>query len=170
MHRRQADGALAPQPLETPFTPEFYSGGGGLYSTGRDYLAFLQMLLHGGSFHGAQLLRPETVALMGQNHIGNMPAGIIKTEDPALFNDVDFFPGAEVRWGLGAMLNMQPGPNGRSAGTMSWGGLSNTYYWLDPAKHVTGLIMMQILPFADPRALQLYGQFERGVYDMVQAM
>ena len=170
VHQRQADGTLVPQPLETPSTPEFWSGGGPLYSTGPDYLAFLQMLLHGGSFNGAQLLRPETVALMGQNHIGNIPAGIMKTENPARSNDVDFFPGAEVRWGLGYMLNMQPGPNGRSAGTVSWGGIFNTYYWLDPVKHVTGLIMTQILPFADQRVLQLYGQFESGVYTVLQAV
>jgi CubicO group peptidase (beta-lactamase class C family) len=128
------------------------------------------MLLHGGSFKGAQLLRPETVALMGQNHIGNIPAGIMKTENPARSNDVDFFPGAEVRWGLGYMLNMQPGPNGRGAGTVSWGGLFNTYYWLDPVQRVTGLIMTQILPFADQRVLQLYGQFESGVYNAVKAV
>jgi CubicO group peptidase (beta-lactamase class C family) len=46
VHQRQADGGLVPQPLETPSTPEFWPGGGGLYSTGRDYLTFLQMLLH----------------------------------------------------------------------------------------------------------------------------
>jgi methyl acetate hydrolase len=170
VHQRQADGTLVPQPLETPSTPEFWSGGGGLYSTGRDYLAFLQMLLHGGSFNGAQLLRPETVALMGQNHIGNIPAGIMKTENPVRSNDVDFFPGAEVRWGLGYMLNMQLGPNGRSAGTVSWGGIFNTYYWLDPVQRLTGLIMTQILPFADHRALKVYGQFESGVYNALKAM
>jgi CubicO group peptidase (beta-lactamase class C family) len=164
VHQRQADGSLVPQPLETPSTPEFWSGGGPLYSTGPDYLTFLQMLLHGGSFQGAHLLRPETVALMGQNQIGNIPAGVMKTENPARSNNVDFFPGAELRWGLGYMLNMQPGPNGRSAGTVSWGGIFNTYYWLDSVKRVTGLIMTQILPFADQRVLQLYGQFESGVY------
>jgi methyl acetate hydrolase len=170
VHARQADGGLVPQPLEAPpVTPEFWSGGGPLYSTARDYLAFLQMLLHGGSFNGTRLLRPETVALMGRNHTGNISAGILKTHMPALSNDVDLFPGAEIRWGLGYMLNMQPGPNGRSAGTVSWGGLFNTYYWLDPAKRVTGLIMTQILPFADQRALKLYGQVERGVYDTLKA-
>ena len=170
VHQRQADGTLAPQPLETQFTPEFWPGGGGLYSTGRDYLAFLQMLLHGGSFNGARLLRPETVALMAKNHIGEIPAGILKTENPARSNDVDFFPGAQIRWGLGYMLNMQPGPNGRSAGTVSWGGIFNTYYWLDPGKRVTGLIMTQILPFADPRTLKLYGQFESGVYEALKTV
>src|SRR2546425_11205464 len=133
-------------------------------------LTFTQMLLHGGSFNGARVLRPETVALMNKNHTGDIPAGIMKTENPARSNDVDLFPGAQIRWGLGYMLNMQPGPNGRSAGTVSWGGIFNTYYWLDPAKRVTGLIMTQILPFADQRVLKLYGQFESAVYETLKSV
>ena len=171
VHARQADGVLAPQPWESApvANPEFWSGGGPLYSTARDYLTFLQMLLNGGSWNGARLLKSETVAEMNKNHTGNIPAGIMKTQNPGLSNDVDLFPGAEIRWGLGYMLNMEPGPNGRSAGTVSWGGIYNTYYWLDPSKRVTGLIMTQILPFADTRALKLYGQFERGVYEALKA-
>ena len=171
VHRREADGALTPQPLEpVPVTPEFWSGGGPLYSTARDYLTFLQMLLHGGNWNGTRVLRPETVAEMGKNSTGNIQAGIMKTQVPALSNDVDFFPGADVRWGLGYMLNLQAGPNGRSAGTLSWGGIFNTYYWIDPAKKVTGLIMTQILPFADQRAVKLYGQLERSVYESLKAV
>ena len=171
VHARQADGTLVPQPLEAPpATPEFWSGGGPLYSTARDYLTFLSMLLHGGSVNGVRVLRPETVALMHQNHTGNIPCGVLKTQMPGLSNDVDFFPGAPIRWGLGYMLNLQPGPNGRSAGTVSWGGIFNTYYWLDPAKRVTGVIMTQILPFADARAVKLYGQFEASVYDALKMM
>ena len=152
VHARQADGVLAPQPWESApvANPEFWSGGGPLYSTARDYLTFLQMLLNGGSWNGARLLKSETVAEMNKNHTGNIPAGIMKTQNPGLSNDVDLFPGAEIRWGLGYMLNMQPGPNGRSAGTVSWGGIYNTYYWLDPSKRVTGLIMTQILPLPTP--------------------
>ena len=170
LHTRGADGALTLQPLEpVPVKGEFWPAGGPLYSTARDYLVFLQMLMNGGSLNGTRVLKPETVALMNQNHIGNIKAGVLKAELKNLSNDVDFFPGAEVRWGLGYMLNMQAGPNGRSAGTVSWGGLFNTYYWLDPAKRVTGLIMTQILPFADPRAVKVYGQLERGVYDSLKA-
>ena len=166
LHQRQADGTLAPQPLEPPAAAaEFWSGGGPLYSTGRDYLQFLQMLLHGGAWNGARLLRPETVALMHRNHTGDLPAGVMRTARPEMSNDVDFFPGARVRWGLGYMLNLDPGPSGRSAGTVSWGGIFNTYYWLDPVRRVTGLVMTQILPFADPRVLALYGRFERAVYE-----
>jgi methyl acetate hydrolase len=170
LHLRQPDGSLIPQPLEPPATAaEFWSGGGPLYSTGRDYLQFLQMLLNQGSWNGARLLRPETVALMEQNHTGAIPAGILKTENPALSNDVDLFPGAQIRWGLGFMLNVDAGPNGRSAGTVSWGGIFNTYYWLDRARRVTGLIMTQILPFADRQVLALYGRFERAIYEALAA-
>jgi len=170
LHTRQADGSLVPAAWETPpANPEFWSGGGPLYSTPRDYLPFLQMLLHGGSVNGARLLKAETVAEMHKNATGSMPCGIMKTNIPALSNDVDLFPGAQVRWGLGYMLNLEPGPNGRSAGTVSWGGLFNTYYWLDPARRVTGLIMTQILPFADTRALALYGRYEKAVYEAVKA-
>ena len=165
LHTRQADGALTLQPLEAvPVKGEFWSAGGPLYSTPRDYFTFAQMLLHGGSVNGQRILKPETVALMNQNHTGNIPCGVMKAELKNLSYDVDLFPGQELRWGLGYMLNLQPGPNGRSAGTVSWGGLFNTYYWIDPVKRVTGVIMTQILPFADPRVLKLYGQFERGVY------
>jgi CubicO group peptidase (beta-lactamase class C family) len=105
---------------------------------------------------------------MHRNAAGNIPCGVLKTEMPGLSNDVDLFPGAPLRWGLGYMLNVEAGPNGRSAGTVSWGGLFNTYYWLDPARKVTGLIMTQVLPFADPRVLKLYGRFESSVYEALK--
>jgi len=170
LHQREPDGTLVPQPLEPPATAaEFWSGGGPLYSTGRDYLQLLQMLLHGGQWNGAHVLRPETVALMHANHTGDLPAGVMRTARPEMSNDVDLFPGARVRWGLGYMLNLDPGPSGRSAGTVSWGGIYNTYYWLDPGRRVAGVILTQILPFADARVLGLYGRFERAIYEVLGA-
>ena len=170
LHQREPDGTLVPQPLEPPATAaEFWSGGGPLYSTGRDYLQLLQMLLHGGQWNGARVLRPETVALMHANHTGDLPAGVMRTARPEMSNDVDLFPGARVRWGLGYMLNLDPGPSGRSAGTVSWGGIYNTYYWLDPGRRVAGVILTQILPFADARVLGLYGRFERAIYEVLGA-
>jgi CubicO group peptidase (beta-lactamase class C family) len=168
-HQRKPDGSLEPIPVTDPPWREFWSGGGGLYATGRDYLVFLQMLLHQGRFNGAQLLRPETVALMGQNQIGDINAGILKTANPQRSNDVDFFPGIPCRWGLGYMINTQPGPNGRSAGSLTWAGIYNTYYWIDPQKRVAGVILTQILPFADHQTVKLYGDFESGVYDALKA-
>jgi CubicO group peptidase (beta-lactamase class C family) len=164
VHQRDAEGSLEPTAAPDPPWREFWSGGGGLYSTGRDYLTFLQMLLHQGSFNGARLLRPQTVALMGQNQIGDIDAGILKTAMPQRSNDVDFFPGIPCKWGLGYMINTKPGPNGRSAGSVTWAGIFNTYYWVDPRKRVAGVFLTQILPFADDKAVALYGAFERGVY------
>jgi methyl acetate hydrolase len=168
VHQRAADGTLAPLALEAPFSeerrPEFWAGGAGLYSTAADYLTLLRMLLHGGSFEGARILREETVAEMARNQIGDLAAGILKTTTPARSNDVDLFPGSALRWGLGPMINMAAGPHGRSAGTLTWGGVFNSYFWLDPARQIAGVMMTQILPFADARALRLYGRFESGVY------
>jgi methyl acetate hydrolase len=169
VHQRKADGSLEPQPLETPFTPEFWAGGGGLYSTAPDYLTFVRMLLQDGSFNGTQILKPETVALMGRNHIGDIEAGILKTTTPQRSTDVDFFPGQSLKWGLGYMINAEAGPNGRSAGSLTWAGIFNTHYWIDPAKRVTGVIMTQVLPFGDPRAMAVYGRFEKGVYNALRA-
>jgi methyl acetate hydrolase len=169
VHQRKEDGTLEPTEPKDPPWREFWSGGGGLNSTGRDYLVFLQMLLHQGRFNGAQLLRPQTVALMGQNQIGDIRAGVLKTAVPETSNDVDFFPGMVCKWGLGYMLTPQPGPNGRSAGSVTWAGVYNTYYWLDPQKRIAGVFMTQILPFADHKAVALYGEFESGIYGGLKA-
>ena len=164
VHRRGPNGSLAPQPLERQSERQSFSGGGGIYSSGPDYLTLIRMLLQGGALDGVRILRPDTVALMGQNQIGKIEAGVLKTTTPALSNDVDFFPGISLKWGLGHMINMQPIPDGRSAGSMTWGGLLNTYYWIDPGRRIAAVFMTQVLPFADKRALQIYRQFERGVY------
>jgi CubicO group peptidase (beta-lactamase class C family) len=163
MHARTPEG-LRPIPFEMPQEPEFFMGGGGLYSTASDYLAFLQMLLRGGRCNGAQVLKPETVALMSRNHIGDLSIGAFKTVNPELSNDADFFPGMMKKWGLSFLINTEPVPHGRSAGSLAWAGLGNTYFWLDPVQHVGGIILTQILPFADPMVLGLFAQLERGVY------
>ena len=169
VHQRKENGSLeAIEPKDPPWR-EFWSGGGGLYSTGRDYLMFLQMLMHQGRFNGVQLLRPQTVAIMGQNQIGDIRAGVAKTAMPERSNDFDFFPGMACKWGLGYMLTPQSGPNGRSAGSLTWAGIFNTYYWLDPQKRIAGVYLTQILPFADPQALALYGEFESSIYGALKA-
>jgi len=168
-HQRLADGSFAMDLAPPPSIPEYYSGGGGLVSTAGDYLTFLRMLLNGGALGEARILNPETVGLMGENHIGDIPAGVWKTTDPPLSHDLDLFPGQEVRWGLAYLLSMEAGPNGRSAGSVAWAGIRNTHYWLDPVRRVAGVFMTQTLPFLDPRVMALYGAFERGVYEMLAA-
>src|SRR6202008_5052922 len=128
------------------------SGGGGISTTTPANRTLLQALLKGGSKREPIRLRPETVDMMSANQIGNLEAGILKTTNPALSNDVDFFPGVQLRWGLGHMINIDPVLHCRNSGSLTWSGLFNTYYWIDPTMRIAGVIMMQILPFADRQA------------------
>jgi methyl acetate hydrolase len=169
LHLRNIGGKFVPQPMEKPPVQRAFSGGGGIYSTAPDYLALLRALLNGGSLGGESILQRESVAQMFTNQIGDLEAGILKTINPALSSDVDFFPGIHLRWGIGGMLNSDPVAEGRAAGSLTWAGLYNTYFWIDPKSHLTGVIMMQVLPFADARALGVYRQFEHGVYRAFKA-
>jgi methyl acetate hydrolase len=164
VHARRPDGSLEPvSPPQTP-KPEFFAGGGALYSTGPDYMTFLRMLLNGGALNGARILRPETIGLMAQNHIGDLQVQPLKTVIPALSNDAEFLPKMAKKWGLTWYINTEDVPGRRSAGSLAWAGLFNTYYWLDPANQVTGVLLTQVLPFADPTVLHLLDDFETAVY------
>jgi len=165
MHTRQTDGTLAPMPFEIPQEPEFQMGGGGLYGTGADYLAFATMFLNQGRARGGrQVLKPETVRAMSENQIGGLDVRMLKTVIAPYSNDAEFFPGVVKKWGLGFMINTERVPGGRSAGSLTWAGLGNTYFWIDPAKGIAGVILMQLVPFADAKALALYDRFEKAVY------
>jgi CubicO group peptidase (beta-lactamase class C family) len=165
MHARASDGALAPMPFEIPQEPEFQMGGGGLYGTAADYLAFTQMFLNDGrAADGTQVLKPETVKQAGQNQMGDIDVRLLKTAIAPYSNDAEFFPGMVKKWGLGFMINTERVPGRRSAGSLTWAGLGNTYFWIDPAKGVAGVILMQLVPFADTKALALYDKFENAVY------
>jgi len=163
LHARSADGISATRPF-VPDTPEFDGGGGGLHSTVPDYLQFVQMILHGGTWNDASILAPETVALMSRNHLGAQGVTPMRSTNPAFSNDCDFFPGMTQKWGLSFLINTQRSAEGRSAGSLAWAGLANCYYWIDPVKRVTGVMATQILPFCDAPALALFRQFERAVY------
>ena len=164
MHSREADGSLAPIPFELEQEPEFHMGGGGLYSTAGDYIKFTQMILNKGRGNGNQVLKPETVAMMGQNHIGELTMTRMTSAVAFATNDVDLYPDMAKKWGLSFLITTEQTSEGRSPGSLAWAGLANTYYWIDPARDVTGVILMQVLPFADQQCLEAFAGFERGVY------
>jgi CubicO group peptidase (beta-lactamase class C family) len=101
---------------------------------------------------------------MGTNQIGALRAGKIGTANPDLAAAADFYPGMDAKWGLGFLLNPLPGPFGRHAGSLTWAGLPNCYFWIDPSAGIAGLILMQLLPSGDPGALRAYAGFEAAVY------
>ena len=165
IHQRGDDDKLAPlMDLEIPQEPEFEMGGGGLYGTAGDYLKFVRMILNGGKSNGRQVLKAETVKTMATNHIGQVLVGPLKTAIPPLSNDVDVFPGMPKKWGLSFLINTEKAPTGRSAGSLAWAGLANTYFWIDPVKGIGGVYLSQVLPFADKKSLPLCGEFETAVY------
>ncbi len=169
MHARGEGGAVAPLPFELEQNPEFHMGGGGLYSTAGDYIKFCQMILNKGRGNGNQLLEPETVALMAQNHIGDLVVTKMTSAAPIYTNDVDLYPEMVKKWGLSFLINTAQTAEGRSPGSLAWAGLANTYFWIDPVRDVAGVILMQLLPFGDRKCLEAFAGFERGVYDGLDA-
>lgn len=165
VHQRSKDGELTPlMEYEIPQNPEFEMGGGGLYGTVGDYLKFIRMILNDGHAGTEQIVKPETVALMTHNAMGNHQVTMLKTVMPAVTEDVDFFPGMPKSWGLTFMINDEEAPTGRTKGSLAWAGLANSYYWIDPTRKLGGAYATQIFPFADSKALPLYLEFEKAVY------
>ena len=106
---------------------------------------------------------------MAQNHIGELTMGKLTTAAPMYSNDVDLYPGMVKKWGLSFLINTAKTAEGRSPGSLAWAGLANTYFWIDPARNIAGVILMQLLPFVDAKALEACAGFERGVYAELDA-
>lgn len=160
------DGAVvlqAPQPGLTVAQP---IGGGGLASTASDYGRFMRMVLNNGELDGVRVLKAETVALMSQNQIGAVSVPALKSALPRSA-DFTFIADGRDKWGLGFLITVDQVAGKRSPGSLSWGGINNTFFWIDPTRGVGGVIMMQYLPFADAKALAVYDTFERGAYQLV---
>jgi len=150
--------------LEVPQEPEFEMGGGGLYSTIGDYAKFVRMILNKGAAEGQQVLKPETVEMMSVNQMGDCRVSLLKSAVPEFSNDAEFFPGLEKGWGLSFMILEQDAPTGRPAGSLSWAGMANSFFWIDPKNGIGGVYATQIIPFADTKSLPLAESFESLVY------
>jgi CubicO group peptidase (beta-lactamase class C family) len=165
VHRRRADGTFELDPVQPPLLVPQPIGGGGLASTASDYIRFLQMLLNQGTLNGARVASPETVTVMSRNQIGTVGVRALKTAMPERSSDFTFVSDGRDKWGIGFMITTAAQPGRRSAGSLSWGGIYNTYFWIDPARGIGGVILMQFLPFSDSQALAVYDAFEQAVYE-----
>jgi methyl acetate hydrolase len=160
---RDADGFQSIE-FDFPSDGDFHMGGGGLYSTGPDYLRFTRMLLGGGMLDGVRVLEEKTVALMGENAIGDIEVPPLASANPAVALEAEAFPGQIKRWGLSFMLNTEDVAGCRAANSLAWAGVHNTFFWIDPTRRFTGVIMMQLLPANDPKVLGTLGAYERALY------
>jgi methyl acetate hydrolase len=163
IHMRGDDGGWVATDVDWAQNPEYWGGGHFLYSTPRDYLRFQRMLLRRGELDGVRILSEDTVETAFTNQIGALefPAEL-PTAHPELSAPVMLGPG--LKWGLGLLLNTVDQAGMRAAWSGSWAGLCNTFFWVDPASGITGAIYAQTLPFLDPPAAQLYGEFEQALY------
>ena len=116
--------------VELPTVPAHFLGGGGLYSTGPDYLRFLRMLLGEGELDGARVVSAASVAEFARNHIGELNVNPLPTSMPSRSKTSSCFPGMVKKWSLGGLINTEPVSGGRSAGSWAWAGMMNTYFWL----------------------------------------
>ena len=163
--QRQHDGKLEILPRKQPQPPKAFNGGGGLYSTAADYVRFMQAILRKGQGQtGARILSAATVAQMTTNQVGTLSAGKMKTARPERSSDVDFHPGFTDGFGFGFLINSTAYAGGRSAGSLAWAGIQNTFYWIDPPRGICAVILMQFLPFCDSAAMAMLREFERAVY------
>ncbi len=96
----------APKLVYYGVTP-FARGSGGVVSTAWDYGAFFQMLINGGSYGSARILKPETVAEMTRPHTCIGSASVdLKTD-----------------YGYGLVIDPADGTfsHGGNGATLSWG-------------------------------------------------
>ncbi|MGY1822484.1 serine hydrolase domain-containing protein [Geodermatophilus sp. SYSU D00079] len=169
MHARGEDGSLTPMDdFELPQPPEAHMGGHGLYGTVGDYMRFIRMWLNDGRGEAGTVLRPETVQMAVQNHLGDLKVTMLPGVIPSLSNDAEFFPGLSKSWSLPFMVNDEPAPTGRPAGALGWAGLANLFYWLDRDNGVGGFWATQVLPFGDATSFGGYLEFETALYSSLQ--
>jgi methyl acetate hydrolase len=167
----RVNGLLQEQPRtpipSTPTAP--FRGDGGLYSTVQDYAKFVQMMLNGGHLGPAKILTERSVKMMGQNNIGSIFVKLQPAADKLLTKPFPLGAGHD-KFGLGFQIasNDPQYSRFRSAGSMSWAGIYNTEFWIDPVKHIGGVQMMQVLPFYDEGAIRTLRGFEELVYQNLQ--
>lgn len=164
-YQRKSDGSLEKIEVNPPEYPWIYSGGGGLFSTGPDYARFLQMLLRGGELNGNRVLDRSTVFSIGEDHLQGLTVGDMRSVNQDAMNDIPASREAVSLWGLAGMINTVDFPTGRTAGSWTWAGVCNTYFWVDPTRKIAGILMAQLLPGSDPDVLKIYAAFERAIYD-----
>jgi len=161
MHQREPDGSVAPIAMAPRETLQIYPGGGGMYGTVGDYMRFLGMWLN----DGAGVLRPETVSWAARDGLDGLSVAPLATVDPRMSGDIDFFPGLRKSWAYSFLHLDEDAPSGRPAGSLSWGGLGNLYFWIDRRNGVAGFWASQMFPFMDEAALGGALAFETALYE-----
>jgi len=167
LHQR-TDGRL----IEIPNPPVIAAqprGDGRLFSTAADYARFIQTILNRGQLGSVRLLKDNTVGEMSRNQTGDVKVRLQPTANAAYSKPFPLGAGEDV-WGLGFQLAApgKPDPARRRPGSMSWAGINNTFFWIDPQAKIGAIVLMQVLPFYDEAAIAVLTGVEARVYQHLQ--
>jgi methyl acetate hydrolase len=155
-------------------SPQAWGGGGFLYSTANDYAKVLATLLNNGKSPetGKTILKPETVKDYIFNDI--LPKSADRSDLGEIGRSIPIaslvgtilpsMPAEKKGWSAGLLLNHEDLPYGRKAGSGSWAGLGNLFYWADPKTGIAGGLFSSILPFLNPTFMHLFDELERVAY------
>ena len=163
VHSR-TDGKLVEQP-NGPTQQAPVRGDGGLYSTANDYGLFVQMLLNGGTLHGTRILSEKSVQMMEQNQIGSVVVEEQPAADSARSRPYPLGAGRD-KFGFGFQIAMKDPRYAkyRTEGSLSWAGIDNTHFWIDPRRGIGAVWLAQVLPFYDEACISSLRAFEEIVY------
>ena len=155
------DGALQmiDSPVDGQYTepPRWLSGGGGLTSTASDYIRFAQMLLQDGVLGDVRILETETVQAMRSNRL---PDALVPLQLGTYLS-----PGHGFGLGFAVIVDAESSPEPDNDGVFRWAGAANTYFWIDPAAELIGMVWAQFNPFA---AYDLEREFQTLVYEALE--
>src|SRR5262245_30813378 len=116
---------------------KFQRGGHGLFATLADYTKFARMLLDGKAADGSPVLSRKTIEMMRANRI---PASQLPLR-------IGIGVLAGYGWGLGVrvMTDLGQAQSLTGLGELGWAGAATTYFWVDPAEAMVGVVMTQYL-------------------------
>lgn len=161
---RNEDGGFDIYPLAPPANPEVYGMGHALYSTALDYMRFLRMVLNKGQLDGNRVLSEAAMAEMCADQMRGLEVEKMITVAPPLSADVELYGGTRATHSFAFVRNEVDQPGARSAGSLSWAGVCNTHYWIDPTRDICAVIMTQSLPFLESPLVKTYQAYETAVY------
>ncbi|HVG73030.1 MAG TPA: serine hydrolase domain-containing protein [Vicinamibacterales bacterium] len=162
VNTRGNDGKFVERPMPATIASPV-QGDGGLYSTASDYGLFLRMLLNRGRLGNTRILSEKSARSVFDNHTGKVVVQRQISAAPALSRDFPVGAG-EDNWGLGFQLAKARRPNMRTPGSGTWAGIFNTHFFIDPAREIGVVVMMQTLPFYDDASMTVYAGVEEIVY------
>jgi methyl acetate hydrolase len=161
VHTRAAEGLIErpnPEALQSNVR-----GDGGLFSTAADYGRFMQLFLNGGRAGATRLASEATLQQMTSNQIGKLVVQQQPSANALLARPFPFGGGKDT-FGFGFQIEVGSSEGLRSEGSLSWGGINNTHFWIDPRQQIAAAVLMQVLPYYDDAALHVLRGVERLVY------